>query len=327
MAVAGAEVVLVAAAAENGVIGREGDLPWRLPEDLRRFKQLTLGHPMVMGRKTWESIGRRPLPRRPTLVLTRDADYPLPDGVARAADIQVALELAAGLGPSPVFVAGGEGVYRAALPHADRVELTRVHAEVEGDARFPLEELAAGWRCRDRARHEADERHPHPFSFETWVRATPADHPRERHGESWHTLAREALDDEGQALLHALAAPPVDLREWVLALERWGDEVCAVAALASGRLLAERGVHGPEVPTPEAMAATELLLRHPGPTVEREARRAWTEGSGWGLEVEWSDLACEVAWRAHNVCGAEQTWERLRDALLPWLARRHAREP
>jgi dihydrofolate reductase len=161
----------VAAAAEGGVIGRDGELPWRLPQDLKRFKRLTRDHPMLMGRKTWESIGKRPLPRRPTVVLTRDPDYELPEGVVRAGTIQDALQAARALGEPPLFVAGGEGVYRAAFPFAARVELTRVHAEVEGDARFPLEGLDEAWERVACERHEADERHAHAFSFETWERA------------------------------------------------------------------------------------------------------------------------------------------------------------
>lgn len=165
-----ARVVLIAASSSNGVIGREGDLPWRLPRDLKRFKRLTKGHPMLMGRKTWESIGKRPLPGRPTVVVTRNADYALPEGVSLATSLPAAIERAQALGPAPVFVAGGEGIYRAALPLADRVELTRVHAEVEGDARFPLESLA-GWRLVASEAYEANERHAHAFTFESYVRA------------------------------------------------------------------------------------------------------------------------------------------------------------
>ncbi|HBP22806.1 MAG TPA: hypothetical protein DEA08_34125 [Planctomycetes bacterium] len=163
------EVVLVAAAAENGTIGREGGLPWHLPSDLAHFKRLTKGHPMLMGRKTWESIGKRPLPKRPTVVVTRDASYEVPAGVGRAGGVPEAIALARGMGVGPVFVAGGEGIYRAALPLATRVELTRVHAEVEGDARFPLEALAEGWERVSCERHEPDERHAYAYSFERYT--------------------------------------------------------------------------------------------------------------------------------------------------------------
>ena len=157
-------LALVAACSENDVIGRAGGLPWRLPEDLRRFRRLTTGHAVLMGRRTWESIGR-PLPRRRNLVLTRS---PLRiDGVEIFASLKAALEAVSD--DTEPFVIGGEALYRATLPRAGRIHLTRVHAEVEGDARFPEVDWSA-WRLVFEERHEADERHDHAFTFQTWER-------------------------------------------------------------------------------------------------------------------------------------------------------------
>lgn len=144
-------ISLVVAAAENGIIGRDGELPWRLREDLRRFKAVTLGKPVVMGRKTHESIGR-PLPGRRNIVVTRQPDY-----VADGCDVvsSVSAALAAAEGVPEVMVIGGAEIYRQFLPQADRIYLTRVLADVNGDTRFP--ELAAGdWREAEREIVAAD---------------------------------------------------------------------------------------------------------------------------------------------------------------------------
>jgi dihydrofolate reductase len=135
-------VTVVAAVARNGVIGRDGDLPWHLPEDLRRFKSLTMGHVLVMGRKTFESIGR-PLPGRTTIVVTRQAGWPVPEGVLVAGDLEAALQQAAAL-DDDVFVVGGAEVYRQALGEADVLELTEVDAEPDGDVCFPAVDWS-GW--------------------------------------------------------------------------------------------------------------------------------------------------------------------------------------
>lgn len=129
-------VTIVAAVARNGVIGVDGGLPWRLPDDLRRFKELTLGHVLVMGRKTYESIGH-PLPGRSTVVVTRNPAWDPGSGeVGVARTVEDAIAAGAGI-DSEVFVVGGAEVYAAALPLANRLELTWVDAEPEGDTRFP----------------------------------------------------------------------------------------------------------------------------------------------------------------------------------------------
>ena len=159
-------LTVIAAVAENGIIGRQGDLPWRLPADLKRFRRLTTGHAILMGRKTWESIGR-PLPGRTSIVLTGRAEYPLPEGVLRAGSLDEALALVPG--EDEVFVIGGEALYAEALPRADRLQLTRVHASPSGDARFPAFDPSE-WTLRSEERHEADERNPHAVTFRTWER-------------------------------------------------------------------------------------------------------------------------------------------------------------
>jgi dihydrofolate reductase len=129
-------VTIVAAVARNGVIGADGGLPWRLPDDLRRFKALTLGHVLVMGRRTYESIGR-PLPGRTTVVVTRSADWDQPlDEVVSAAGVPEAIRAAQAI-DDEVFVVGGAQVYAEALPLTDRLELTFVEAEPAGDTIFP----------------------------------------------------------------------------------------------------------------------------------------------------------------------------------------------
>ncbi len=137
----GTRVYLVAAVAANGVIGADGKLPWRLPEDLKHFKALTLGHPVIMGRKTWESLGKA-LPGRENIVVTRAAGYDAP-GASVASSLDGALALCAG--EPTVFVIGGGELYAEALPVADGLVLTEIQRDYAGDARFPPYDRAA-WR-------------------------------------------------------------------------------------------------------------------------------------------------------------------------------------
>jgi dihydrofolate reductase len=159
-------VSIIAAVSDNGVIGRDGGLPWRLPADLKRFKRLTSGHHMIMGRRTWESIGRRPLPGRPTIVVSRDPGFAA-EGAQVARSIGQALELAGAV--AEVFIAGGEAIYREALEVADRLYLTRVHAVVEGDTFFPeLDE--SGWRVVAEEHHPPDEKNAYAHTFLVYER-------------------------------------------------------------------------------------------------------------------------------------------------------------
>lgn len=162
-------LVAVVAMAENGVIGRESRLPWRLSADLRRFKALTLGKPLLMGRRTFESLGR-PLPGRHNIVLTRDRRWAA-EGVTVVHSVDEAVAMAAG--SQELMVIGGADVYRQCWPRLQRIELTRVHAQPEGDTR--LEGLDwSGWNVVSCERHAADERNEHDFSFVTLMRQAPA---------------------------------------------------------------------------------------------------------------------------------------------------------
>ncbi|MEL7040681.1 MAG: dihydrofolate reductase [Pseudomonadota bacterium] len=134
------QLCLIVARARNGVIGKDGDLPWRLSDDLKHFKSTTRGCPLIMGRKTWESLPKRPLPGRDCLVLSRDGSYAAP-GARVFTQIQPAIETAKALaraaGKESVFVSGGSTIYATALPYADRLYITEVDIDVSGDAWFP----------------------------------------------------------------------------------------------------------------------------------------------------------------------------------------------
>jgi dihydrofolate reductase len=159
------QVVLIAAMSDNRVIGRHNQLPWHLPADLKHFKRLTTGHTVIMGRKTFESFGT-PLPQRRNIVVTRNVKWLAP-GVDVAHSLEEALQMAAGDGE--VFIAGGEQIYQAALPRAERIYLTRVHGHFEGDASFPIFE-GPQWTLRERSEHPADEKHACAMTFETYDR-------------------------------------------------------------------------------------------------------------------------------------------------------------
>lgn len=155
-------IALIAAMDRHHVIGKKNQLPWHLPNDLKRFKELTTGHAILMGRKTWESIGR-PLPNRRNIVLSRREDLDLPDGVQQVKTTEEALALLAG--ERMLFVIGGGEVYEQFLPLADELFLTEVHTDVAGgDAFFPR--LKPGQFLEIcRMSHPADERHDHAYDF------------------------------------------------------------------------------------------------------------------------------------------------------------------
>lgn len=155
-------VSLIAAVAENGTIGRDGRLPWHLPDDLKRFRALTTGHHVIMGRRTFESIGR-PLPQRTNLVISRDPSLRI-DGAHVLPTLETAIEHARAAGESEAFVIGGAAIYALALPVADRIYLTRVAARVGGDAFFPPIDQAE-WVEFASEPHAADDRHAHPFEL------------------------------------------------------------------------------------------------------------------------------------------------------------------
>jgi len=154
------QISLIVAASTNNVIGVDGELPWRLPNDLKRFKELTTGHPIVMGRLTWESIGR-PLPGRHNIVLTRNSAYSA-DGCEVVTSPAAAIEVAGDA--EQLMIIGGGHIYQAFLAMAQRIYLTRVHVDIDGDALFP--ELGDGEWCEvGREHHAADETHEHAFDF------------------------------------------------------------------------------------------------------------------------------------------------------------------
>ena len=140
------EIVLVVAIADNGVIGKDGGIPWHISEDMKRFKALTMGHTIVMGRKTWDSLPRKPLPGRINVVVTRQKDWQA-EGAIAASSLGQATSGTSGT----VMVIGGAEIYERALPLASRVELTEVHKDFDGDARFVLDRK--GWHESAREDH------------------------------------------------------------------------------------------------------------------------------------------------------------------------------
>jgi dihydrofolate reductase len=163
------ELHVIAAVARNGVIGRGGQLPWHLPDDLKAFKQLTMGHPIIMGRRTFESIGKA-LPGRRSIVVSTQLSHPPCEGVEIARSLDQAIEIAA-KDPGPAFVIGGAALYAAALERASGLHLTEVDADVEGDTFFPPFDRSQ-WRLLVKhLQHPKDERHALKFTFCTYRRA------------------------------------------------------------------------------------------------------------------------------------------------------------
>lgn len=156
-----ARLSLIVAMAKNRVIGADGKIPWRLPNELQLFKSVTMGHHIIMGRKTYESINRL-LPGRTTVIVTRQRDYKVP-GALIAHTLDEAIAYCAG--DSEVFVIGGGELYREALPKADRIYLTVVDAEPQGDTHMPAFD-AAQWRVHSAREFAKDERHAHDYRFE-----------------------------------------------------------------------------------------------------------------------------------------------------------------
>ena len=167
------EIVFVFAVAENGVIGAHGAIPWRLKSDMQRFKALTIGKPVVMGRKTFVSL-RRPLPGRTNIVITRDADYRSPGAIVTTssdAAHSIALGDALRRSAAEIAVIGGAEIYVQWLPKADRLEVTEVHARPEGDTYFDVDK--AQWDETARERHPAGPEDSADFSYVTYRRRPP----------------------------------------------------------------------------------------------------------------------------------------------------------
>lgn len=159
-------VSIIVAIAQNGTIGDKNSLLWRIKEDMRFFRTTTSGHAVIMGRKTFESLGSKPLPKRTNIVITR-ADRSF-DGALTAHSLDEAVAMAAG--DEEIFVIGGAQIYAEALKSADRLYITRVYRDYEGDTAFPDINLSE-WRLVAEERHERGEEYEYPFSFQTYDRA------------------------------------------------------------------------------------------------------------------------------------------------------------
>lgn len=156
----------IVAYAENRVIGKDNDLIWHLPDDLKHFKRHTAGRTIIMGRKTWDSLGGRPLPKRRHIVITRKEDF-----VAEGAEVVHSLEDAIALAQheDEVFIVGGAQIYELSLPYLDVLEITEIHASPEGDAYFPVWNSEEFELVAD-VHHPTDENHEFSFNFKTWKR-------------------------------------------------------------------------------------------------------------------------------------------------------------
>jgi dihydrofolate reductase len=163
-------IALIAAMSQNRVLGKDNQLVWHLPKDMRFFKTKTMGYPVVMGRKTFESFGSA-LPGRTNIIITRNPAYRA-EGAIVVTSLEAALAEAARHHPDTIFVAGGAEIYRQALPVADTMYLTHIHAAFEGDAFFP-EFSESEWQPVARESVPADEKHAYPFDFVTWKRVKP----------------------------------------------------------------------------------------------------------------------------------------------------------
>jgi len=165
---------LIVAVSSNGVIGRDGGLPWHLPADLKHFKRTTMGHHLVIGRRTWQEVGK-PLPGRTMVVVTRSRRF-APEGAHVVRSVEQALDLAAA--DDEPFIGGGSQIYRTALSRdlVDRIYLTRIHADVEGDTFFPDFDLDK-WELESEEHHEADEKNEFPYSFLIYDRRTGVSQP------------------------------------------------------------------------------------------------------------------------------------------------------
>jgi dihydrofolate reductase len=163
-------ITLVAAASENNVIGKKNQLVWNLPNDTKFFKNTTWAMPVIMGRKTFESLNNKPLSGRFNVVITRNPESVKPNGPVRiAASLNEAIEITKGTDAKEVFIAGGGEIYKEALPIANKIVLTRVHATVDGDAFFPAFSEKE-WRLFSNLDFPADEKHQYAYSFQVWER-------------------------------------------------------------------------------------------------------------------------------------------------------------
>lgn len=160
-------VSAIFAVSENNVIGKGNDLPWRMPADLKHFKNTTMGHPVIMGRKSFDSIGR-PLPGRHNIVVTRDRNFRA-EGVSVVHSLREAVEIAGADRPEEVFIIGGAQIYKKAFPYCDRLYMTRIHTETEGDVFLPEVDFSA-WKLISEEKHLPDEKNIHDYTFRIYER-------------------------------------------------------------------------------------------------------------------------------------------------------------
>lgn len=156
------KISLIAAVAENNVIGYKNRLPWRLPADFKHFKEITMGHHLIMGQNTFESIGR-PLPGRQTVILSLEKDYKKP-GCKTSNSIEEALKIAKDNGEKEVMIVGGSSVYKQFLPISNKIYLTKIHHRFEGDAFFPEIDMNE-WKTTSEEKHNTDAKNPYPYDF------------------------------------------------------------------------------------------------------------------------------------------------------------------
>lgn len=159
----------IVAMSENNAIGKDNDLPWRLPDDLKFFKRTTMGCPVLMGRKTFESLGR-PLPGRLNIVVSGQEDLELPEGVLLYSDLNQALKRLEEEGTEQGFVIGGGKIYEQLMPHLDRIYLTKVHIVIEDAHTYFPHINHAHWKLSWQEEHGKDEKHAYPFTFQQWDR-------------------------------------------------------------------------------------------------------------------------------------------------------------
>jgi len=158
-------ITMIAAASENNALGKDNDLIWHLPDDFKRFKKLTTGHHIIMGRKTWESFPK-PLPNRTHIVISRNTNYKAQDAIV-VHTMEDALSFAKD--DNNTFIIGGGEIYTIGLDYATHIELTRVHDNFEADAFFPDIDVEQ-WQLKESVFHDKDEKHKYSFTFETWER-------------------------------------------------------------------------------------------------------------------------------------------------------------
>ena len=160
---------IIVAISTNGVIGRNNALPWHMPADMKYFKRMTQGHPIIMGRKTFLSMGSKPLPKRLNIILTRKKDTPTPKGGHLAHTLTEAFAIAADSGAHETFIIGGSEIYRCALPFTDTLYITQIDAHVEGDTYFPDLDYSQ-WQEVSKKSHKADEKNHYDYAFLTYTR-------------------------------------------------------------------------------------------------------------------------------------------------------------